>query len=165
MDRKLYQLDKSLPVVGTLAGNGAQDVGDDAVDVFDLAVGFMMVLIDELCTHCRVQARSVGTGEACVAVRDEHVGQPHVAEYLRDDVARPLLVLWPWQALLLLSKSTCVPAVHVGVSRQTICCWPACCTLSPSPRVAAGASAWTPSSCPSRAQATTFCSRAPADCR
>ena len=56
-----------------------------------------------------------------------------------------------------LSKSTCVPAVHVGASRQTTCRWPACCILSPSPRVAAGASAWTSSTCPSRAQATTFC--------
>ena len=96
MDRKLYQLDKSLPVVGTLAGNGAQDVGDDAVDVFDLAVGFMMVLIDELCTHCRVQARSVGAGEARVAVPDNHVGQPHVTEYLRYDVVRSRLCVGAW---------------------------------------------------------------------
>ena len=34
----------------------------------------------------RVQARPEGAGEALVAVRDEHVGQPYVAEHRRDQL-------------------------------------------------------------------------------
>ena len=38
---------------------------------------------DERRTQRRVQARSECAGEARVAVRDEHVSQPHVAEHRR----------------------------------------------------------------------------------
>ena len=34
--------------------------------------------VDEQGAQCRVQARPGGAGEARVAVRDEHVRQPHV---------------------------------------------------------------------------------------
>ena len=38
-----------------------------------------------------MQARPEGSGEARVAVRDEQIGQPHVAEHRSDEVARRLL--------------------------------------------------------------------------
>ena len=71
-------------VVCTLAGEGAQHVSDDAVEASDLAGGRIMVQLvpdDERLTQCRVQTRPAGAGEARVAVRDEHVWQPHVAEH------------------------------------------------------------------------------------
>ena len=43
---------------------------------------------DERRTQRRVQARPKCAGEARVAVRDEHVRQPHVVEYRPDKVAR-----------------------------------------------------------------------------
>ena len=43
VDREPDQRHESQPVVGALAVKGAQDVGDDAVDAFDLACSVLMV--------------------------------------------------------------------------------------------------------------------------
>ena len=72
VDRELRQRHEGRPVVGTLAGEGAQDVGDDAVDAFYLAGGVVMMrrAVDERGAQRRVQARPECAGEARVAVLD-----------------------------------------------------------------------------------------------
>ena len=55
------------------------------------------------------------------------------------------------------ARNTCAPARRVNASKPTASRRPACCSPCQSPRDAEGASAWTFSSCPSPAPATTLC--------
>ena len=90
VDGKLDEGHKVWPAVIPVAGAGAQDVGDDAVDALDLA-GSVVVVVrgaeDELHPERLVQTRPEGAREARVAVRYEHVWQPYVAEHRSDEVA------------------------------------------------------------------------------
>ena len=78
IDRELDQ-HKGWPVIGTLAGEGAQDICNDTVEALYLTRGVEMMLqaVDELGS----QARPESAGEERVAVQGEHVRQPHVAEH------------------------------------------------------------------------------------
>ena len=51
----------------------------------------MLPAEDYLRAQHRAHARPEDPGETRVAVRDEHVGQPHVAKHRADEVARRLL--------------------------------------------------------------------------
>ena len=92
VDRELDRRHEGRPVVDILAGEGAQDVGDEAVDAPCFAGGVMMMwrAVDERGAQPHVhRARPQGAGEA--RVRDEHLGQPHLAGHRPDEVARRLL--------------------------------------------------------------------------
>ena len=65
VDRKLDLRHEGRPVVCALAGEGVQDVGDDAVGALYLAGGLMMMrrAVDERGAQRRVHARPEGAGE------------------------------------------------------------------------------------------------------
>ena len=89
VDGKLDERHQVWPVVAPFAGEGAQNVADDAVDALDLAgcVVVMLLAEHERRSELLVQTRPEGAREAHVAVRYEHVGQPNLVEYRRNEVA------------------------------------------------------------------------------
>ncbi len=77
------------PVVTTLSGEGAQDIGYTTVDTLDLAGGVVVVrrAKDQRGAQRGMQSRPADTGVTRVTVGDEDVGQTHVTEHGPDGVA------------------------------------------------------------------------------
>ena len=106
VDGNLDERHQVWPVVAPFAGEGAQNVADDAVDALDLAgcVVVMLLAEHERRSELLVQTRPEGAREAHVAVRYEHVGQPN---------------LWNTDATKLLAAVSAVAVFVVGTVTQS----------------------------------------------